>query len=58
MVTSAYELRKKFRLKKQKDGFKKTCHLCGKELIIKKEDVLYMIDEKTVHMGCFIRRKK
>ncbi len=58
MVTSAHEYRMKLRAKKQKE-FAKMCHLCGKEMTINKDDVLFMIDNKTVHSHCFaLRRKK
>ncbi len=58
MVTSAYEFRKKLRAKKQKE-FSKICHICKKELTINKEDVIFMIDDRSVHAHCFaLRRKK
>lgn len=59
MINSFYELQKKIQKKiRGKKEFKKKCHLCGKELIINKEDILYMVDDKTVHSHCFATRKK
>lgn len=55
-MSLSYELRKKFKKKLQKEGLKKTCHLCDKELIIKSDDVIFMIEDKSVHWKCWRKR--
>ena len=54
---NGYEIRKKLKKKLAKKGFSKICHLCGKELVILPNDIIFTVNEKTVHYECFRKER-